>query len=327
MSENDFQPEVSFYDARSESSLEKAARALAEDYEKHSTSNQPLDLEGIADQTGVSSSRLETWAETITRRQQAIFYGPPGTGKTFLAEKLANSIAGRRGVVDLVQFHSSFTYEDFIQGLRPKSDAGGSLTYEMKDGRFLEFCSKASEADAPCVLIIDEINRANLSQVFGELMYLLEYREETISLAGGEGFSIPQNVHIIGTMNTADRSIALVDFALRRRFAFFPLFANEEFVESVIRDYHEQSGTDFSVDGLIEQVKRINQAIEGKHHAIGPSYFLRENLGSKIESIWRYEIVPYLEEYFFEQPDRVDPFRWEQVSQQLLRDDKDTGNS
>ena len=321
MSKSDEQPNVSFYNARSEEELKAASEALDKAYESHAEVKNELDVEQIAEETGISKSRLETWADTAISRRQIILYGPPGTGKTFVAEKLARNIAGPKGVVDLIQFHSSYSYEDFMQGLRPKLQTGGALNYQMEPGRFLDFCRRAEEVNAPCVLIIDEINRANLSQVFGELMYLLEYRDATISLAGGESFSVPQNVHIIGTMNTADRSIALVDFALRRRFAFIPLLADDEFVDRVIRNYHNRNNTGFAVDGLIEKVQNINEAIGGKHYSIGPSYFLRENLEQRIEPIWRYEIVPYLEEHFFEQPERVDQFRWEEVREQVLATD------
>ena len=321
MSEGNDQPDVSFYNVQNKEELRATGKALDKAYADHAEAKKVISVEQIAEETGVSKSRLETWAYTITSRRQIIFYGPPGTGKTFLAQKLARNIAGHKGVVDLIQFHSSYSYEDFMQGLRPKLQAGGELNYQMEPGRFLDFCCRAEEVDAPCVLVIDEVNRANLSQVFGELMYLLEYRDKTISLAGGEFFSVPQNVHIVGTMNTADRSIALVDFALRRRFAFIPLLAEDGFVDRVIRNYHKRNNTGFAVDGLIEKVQNINEAIGGKHYSIGPSYFLRENLEQRIESIWRYEIVPYLEEHFFEQPERVDQFRWEEVREQVLATD------
>src|SRR5690606_31193687 len=139
---------------------------------------------------------------------------PPGTGKTYLAQRLARFLIGTGdGFVDLVQFHPAYAYEDFIQGIRPVAQPDGSLSYEMTPGRFLQFCAEARRREGPCVLIIDEINRANLSRVFGELMYLLEYRDQEIPLAGGGVFSIPTNVRLLGTMNTADRSVALVDHA------------------------------------------------------------------------------------------------------------------
>lgn len=156
----------------------------------------------------------------------------------------------------------------------------------MVKGRFLEFCDKARGRNATCVLVIDEINRAELSRVLGELMYLLEYRAKEIPLAGGEAFSIPPNVRIIGTMNTADRSIALVDHALRRRFAFIGLSPNYEILDR----YHKKTG--YGVAGLIEVLRHVNNEIGDKHYFIGVSFFLREDLGTQIEDIWRMEIEP-----------------------------------
>ena len=138
-----------------------------------------------------------------------------------MAEHLARHlIAGGDGYAEVVQFHPEYAYEDFIQGIRPQTRSDGGLEYPMIPGRFLRFCQEARFREDRCVLIVDEINRANLSRVFGELMYLLEYRGREVPLAGGGMLGIPANVRLIGTMNTADRSIALVDHALRRRFAF-----------------------------------------------------------------------------------------------------------
>jgi 5-methylcytosine-specific restriction protein B len=145
-------------------------------------------------------------------------------------------------------------------------------------------------------------------------MYLLEYRDKKIRLAGSsEPFGIPENVRIIGTMNTADRSIALVDHALRRRFAFIELRPNYE----VLRQYHEKKKTGFKVDGLIETLKELNRAIANKHYEIGISFFLTENLVEEIEDIWQMEIEPYLEEYFYDQLEKVDEFRWSKIEQQV----------
>jgi 5-methylcytosine-specific restriction protein B len=273
-------------------------------------------LTQVADETGFEEAQIKCWRRVIERKKQAILYGSPGTGKTFIAEKIAQHlIGGGDGLSELVQFHPAYSYEDFIQGIRPQSQ-DGQLTYPLVPGRFLEFCKKAEPCKGLCVLIIDEINRANLAQVFGELMYLLEYRDKKIRLAGSsEPFGIPENVRIIGTMNTADRSIALVDHALRRRFAFIELRPNY----GVLRRYHEKKETDFQVDGLIETLERLNNAIANKHYELGISFFLTENLAEHIEDIWQMEIEPYLEEYFYDQLDKVDEFRWDKIKQQVLR--------
>jgi len=272
-------------------------------------------LPQIVEQTGFDETELKYWLRAIERKKQVIFYGSPGTGKTFIAEHLARCLTGGNDEYwELVQFHPAYSYEDFIQGIRPKSQ-DGQLTYPLVPGRFLEFCKKAEFCEGLCVLIIDEINRANLAQVFGELMYLLEYRDKKIRLAGSnELFGIPENVRIIGTMNTADRSIALVDHALRRRFAFIELCPNYE----VLRRYHEKKETGFQVDGLIETLKRLNEAIANKHYELGISFFLTENLAEHIEDIWKMEIEPYLEEYFYDQLEKVDEFRWGKIKQQVL---------
>ncbi|MEB3180614.1 MAG: AAA family ATPase [Nostocaceae cyanobacterium] len=268
-------------------------------------------LAQCAEDTGIKEETLKFWLQALERKQQAIFYGPPGTGKTYIAKKLAKHlIGGGDGFIDVVQFHPAYAYEDFVQGIRPQRK-NGELDYPLVNGRFLEFCQKARNCQNICVLIIDEINRANVARVFGELMYLLEYRTEEISLASGEVFSIPDNVRIIGTMNTADRSIALVDHALRRRFAFISLYPNYE----ILRRYHAASG--FLVEGLIQILKQLNQQIGNPHYEIGISFFLRPDITQQIESIWQLEIEPYLEEYFFDQASKVNQFRWDKVKQQV----------
>jgi hypothetical protein len=307
--------EIQAQQAVARAAQEGAAGALLTVHEPGASYNAPYSLAQLSTDTGYAEADLRRWVQAIARKQHVIFYGPPGTGKTFLAQKLAQHlVAGEDGFVDLVQFHPAYQYEDFIQGIRPVPRADGSLGYEMVPGRFLQFCAAARRREGVCVLIIDEINRADLSRVFGELMYLLEYREQTVPLAGGGEFSIPTNVRIIGTMNTADRSIALVDHALRRRFAFIALDPNYE----LLRRYHEQRDTSFPVAALIRLLRRLNDQIGDPHYAVGISPFLRPDLSAHIADIWQMEIVPYLEEYFFDRPEQVDAFRWEQVQSRLV---------
>jgi len=272
----------------------------------YSPNNRDFDWE----ETGFTFEELICWLGAINRKGQAIIYGSPGTGKTFIAQRLAKELVGRYGFSELVQFHPAYTYEDFIQGIRPQSE-DGKLTYPVVPGRFLEFCKKAEVLQDTCVLIIDEINRANLAQVFGELMYLLEYRDQEIPLAGGNRFRIPENVRIIGTMNTADRSIAQIDHALRRRFAFIELRPNYD----VLIKYH--LNTNLAVMDLINILKQLNQAINDKNYEIGISFFLTPNLREDIEDIWKMEIEPYLEEYFFNNLEKVDEFRWDKIEKQI----------
>ena len=269
------------------------------------------DLRALSQETSLNEADLAVWVAAVERKGQAIFYGPPGTGKTFVAQRLARHlVSGGDGFVEMVQFHPAYAYEDFIQGIRPIT-AAGQLTYENQPGRFLDFCRRAQLCRGTCVLILDEINRADLARVFGELMLLLEYRQTTIPLAGGGELSIPPNVRLLGTMNTADRSIALVDYALRRRFAFIPLRPNM----AVLRRFH--AGSTFPVERLIELLEQLNQLLEPDYQ-VGTSYFLRERLAEELPSIWQLEIETYLEEYFYNQRDRVTLWRWAEVGQRLL---------
>ena len=267
-------------------------------------------LSECAEETGINQGELESWIRSIHRKKQAIIYGSPGTGKTFIAEKIAKYlISGGDGLSELVQFHPAYTYEDFIQGIRPQSE-DEKLTYPLVPGCFIKFCHQAETREGICTFIIDEINRANIAQVFGELMYLLEYRDQVIPLAAGSCFHIPENVRIIGTMNTADRSIAQFDYALRRRFAFIQLRPNYDILRK------RYSDIDFPIDKLIDILQKINQVISDKNYEIGISFFITDNLHDDIKDIWCMEIEPYLEEYFFNQPETVDEFRWHKL--QLL---------
>jgi 5-methylcytosine-specific restriction protein B len=283
--------------------------------EEEAEVNPEYPLDRCAADTFFDRDLLSQWVNAVERKGQAIIYGPPGTGKTFVARHLARHlVGGGDGFVEVVQFHPAYAYEDFVQGIRPKPGADGGLDYPVVPGRLLEFCREARTRAGKCVLIIDEINRANLSRVFGELMYLLEYRDEEVPLASGGVFRFPDNVRIIGTMNTADRSIALVDHALRRRFAFLALYPDYD----VIAKYHTYWETGFPVGGLVDTLKKLNDVIADRHYEVGISYFLRENLESEIEDIWRMEVEPYLEEYFFDQPEKANRFKWDEVKGSVI---------
>jgi MoxR-like ATPase len=268
-------------------------------------------IEDFKEQSGFSEDVIENWLRKLKRKKHIIVQGPPGTGKTYVAERLARLLTSEtRGFHQIVQFHPSYSYEDFIQGIRPAVKEG-SIYFRVMSGRFLDFCSQASELDAddPCVLIIDEINRANLSRVFGELMYLLEYRRNKMSLAYGGDFEIPSNVYLIGTMNTADRSIRLVDYALRRRFTFVDLKPDYE----VLRNYLEKHN--LSASSLIELLQEVNAAIDDPHFEVGVSFFMAdgENLPNTLQDVWQGEVEPYLEEYFYDSPEKVENFRWKRI--------------
>jgi len=284
--------------------------------ERPAPPNPAFSRDDVAAELGLPRDIIAGWLAGLQRQGQAILYGPPGTGKTYAARALARHlVAGGYGRIELVQFHPAYAYEDFVEGIRPES-RDGQLSYEVRPGLLRQFCDEARQwPDSTFVLIIDEINRANLSRVLGELMYLLEYRDQQVRLAvSGDSFSIPANVRLIGTMNTADRSIALVDHALRRRFAFIRLAPRWGIVERFFAA-HELAGVDLKK--LQETVDRLNGEIEPDYR-VGITFFLRERLGEQLESIWRMEIEPYLEEYFFDQPDKVAPHRWANISDQVL---------
>ncbi len=274
---------------------------------------QVYSLEECMQATGFPQDMLISWKAALERKKQAVFFGPPGTGKTFVANHLArHMVGGTDGFIDFIQFHPAYTYEEFMQGIRPDTDEKGNLLFNLKHGRFMEFCIRARQRTGPCVLIIDEINRANLARVFGELMYLLEYRDKDISLAGGVRFSIPSNVYVIGTMNTADRSIALVDFALRRRFAFLELFPEYE----VLKVYQAKKG--FNAQGLVQVLQEVNTKINDKNFSLGISFFMVDDLVKKLAAIWKMEIETYLEEYFFSQPEVLINYRWDKIKGKVL---------
>lgn len=293
----------------SDADVDSEAKALVSVTASDSISkrNPPYSLDDLARESSLSLDLLREWVRALDRKGQAIIYGPPGTGKTFLAERIAKHlVADTDGLIETIQFHPAYGYEDFMQGIRPRT-LNGSVTYDLVDGNFVDFCSKAATRSGPSVLIVDEINRANLPRVFGELMFLLEYRDKDIRLASGVRFRVPPQVRLLGTMNTADRSIALVDHALRRRFAFLKLEPQFE----VLRRRHQAS--QFPIDRWITLLERVNARIGDPNHSVGISFFLRDDLADHIESIWRHEIFPYLEEYFFDDDQAVAEFSWERI--------------
>jgi 5-methylcytosine-specific restriction enzyme B len=239
----------------------------------------------------------------LQERQQIVLYGPPGTGKTYLAQAIARHVADR-DAVRLVQFHPSYAYEDFFEGFRPANSPDGSVGFTLTAGplRMLASDARVSPGE-PYVLVVDEINRANLAKVFGELYFLLEYRDAKIGLqySPGESFSLPRNVFFIGTMNTADRSIALVDAAIRRRFAFVELHPDEPPVRDLLVNWLAASHKEG--DGRAGLLRALNDAIgeEDRDFKIGPSYMMRPEAESMsgLERVWRYDLLPLLEEHYY----------------------------
>ena len=223
-----------------------------------------------------------------------------------MALQLANHLAGSGDRVTLVQFHPSYAYEDFVRGFRPRLN-DGNARYELRDGPLLKAAESArKEPDIQHFLVIDEINRGNIAKVFGELYFLLEYREELITLQyqreDDETFSLPKNLYIIGTMNTADRSIALVDLALRRRFSFVEFHPDEEPIKGVLRRWLIDNSKS-ELLWLANVVELVNEKLrDDRHAAIGPSYFMPQNLNldeRAVERIWKHNVIPYIEERRF----------------------------
>ena len=216
----------------------------------------------------------------------------------------------------LVQFHPSYAYEDFVQGFRPTLE-GGSHGFTLRDGPLLEMARRAREADdAIHVLVIDEINRGNLSKVFGELYFLLEYRDVEMRLQySDEPFSLPKNLWIIGTMNTADRSIALVDLALRRRFYFVEFHPDKAPVQGLLRSWLEVNAN--GMEWVADIVDRANEKLSDRHAAIGPTYFMRKDgLDEEMVGlIWEHNVLPYIEEQLYGERDRLDDFKLDRLRQ------------
>ncbi|MFD9544561.1 DUF4357 domain-containing protein [Streptomyces sp. NPDC060022] len=246
---------------------------------------------------------LDELRELLWEENQLVLYGPPGTGKTYLAMKLAEHFGGGPEQVTLVQFHPSYAYEDFFEGFRPEADPdSGEVAFRLKAGPLRELADLASREGnqhIPHFLIIDELNRANLAKVFGELYFLLEYRKRSVRLTySGDDFRLPPNLFVIGTMNTADRSIALVDAAMRRRFAFVELSPRTEPTRGLLARWLHRNNKDQEPAYLLDA---LNERIGDPEFAIGPSYLMKPGVYREggLERTWRTKILPLLEEHHY----------------------------
>jgi 5-methylcytosine-specific restriction protein B len=269
-------------------------------------------IERVAQKTGRSEELVRSFVRAIERKGQAVLYGPPGTGKSFLARELARHlVGGGDGFTRQLVLHASTSYEDFVQGYRPVMRADGTVQWPLVRGRVVLFAEEAVKRRGRCVLVLDEMQRADVPRVLGELVHLLEYRGEPMPLAAGEmPFLLPHNVRVIGTLSTSDPHAAAADQVLRRRFAFLRVTADLD----VVRRFHASSPHEgVSIDGLVSVLSRIEHAIADPDRALGITYFLRPELGEDIEEIWRYEVEPMLELLLKDKPGELARFRWEPV--------------
>lgn len=271
--------------------------------------NKMYSKENFLNEAYIDEKEYNTLVNLIRRKKNVLLQGAPGVGKTFIAKRLAYSMMGEKDTsrIKCIQFHQSYSYEDFIEGYRPTEKS-----FKLENGVFYDFCKLAeNNPENEYFFIIDEINRGNLSKIFGELLMLIENdkRGEKLNLAYSKiEFSVPKNLYIIGMMNTADRSLALIDYALRRRFSFYsmnPAFDNEQFKK------YQMNLNNKKFDELINNIKQLNIEIEqdatlGKGFKIGHSYFcnIQEITDETIESIIKYEIIPLIEEYWFDDVDK-----------------------
>ena len=277
---------------------------------------EPYSKEQFLDEVYITESKYNRLVSVLLKKKNIILQGAPGVGKTFAAKRLAYSIMGEKddSRIEFVQFHQNYSYEDFMMGYKPEGDS-----FELKYGIFYRFCQKAANhPDKDYFFIIDEINRGNMSKIFGELLMLIEkdYRGTKATLAyNGLSFFVPERLHIIGMMNTADRSLAMIDYALRRRFSFFdmePGFDSEGFVK------YQKCMNNETFDQLIEKVVELNREIAadkslGKGFCIGHSYFCgaKECTTEWMMDVVDFDILPMLSEYWFDDLSKVQ--RWENI--------------
>lgn len=284
----------------------------SEDTKKFEKGDTSYAREDFLKEVFVSAEDYDRLATILRLKKNIILEGAPGVGKTFTADRLAYSLMGEKAIdrVKMVQFHQSYSYEDFIMGFRPSASG-----FELRKGPFYQFCKQAEGDESnDYFFIIDEINRGNLSKIFGELFMLIEMDKRGRDLKllySDEQFSIPENLYIIGMMNTADRSLAMLDFALRRRFAFFEL--KPGFDSDGFKEYQSHLKNE-KFDALINTVKHLNEIIAsdeslGEGFCIGHSYFcnlIPNSIDQQVlSSIVEYELIPLLKEYWFDEPSLI----------------------
>jgi len=307
---------------KSKKTIPSAIPALNSNQSTASPAEIDAALESVAEKLMLDPTDvLSRWSALLIEKGQIILQGPPGTGKTRIAREMAYVLAGDRDRVALVQFHPSYSYEDFVEGFRP----AGANYFEVRDGPLKRLAERAeAEPNARFILIIDEINRGNIAKVFGELLFLLEYRNEAITLQYSDTpFQLPKNLFIIATMNTADRSIALLDMALRRRFRFIDLVPGEPPIDGLLHRFLKASAPDMVF--LADMVGAVNASIDDRYASIGPSHFLTDGPRALNEEwarqIWEHSIVPALADRFFDNTSEMKQFLYDTVRDQVTTED------
>lgn len=279
--------------------------------------------EKFLEEVYMTDERFDTLVSLLKNKQNLILQGAPGVGKTFAARRLAYAVMNEKddNRIEFIQFHQNYSYEDFIMGYKPQGEG-----FELQNGIFYRFCQKAANMpNKPFFFIIDEINRGNMSKIFGELLMLIEkdYRGTKATLAyNGMPFAVPKNLYIIGMMNTADRSLAMIDYALRRRFSFFDI--EPGFNSDGFKAYQAAFDND-TFNTLIERIKELNKEIAadsslGKGFCIGHSYFCghKECTDEWMIEVVEYDILPMLSEYWFDEPTKLQ--RWENILRGVFND-------
>ncbi|MDE5757618.1 MAG: AAA family ATPase, partial [Allobaculum sp.] len=303
------------------SSLDQEESSKNHQEEEHKVSSQPslYTQEDFEAEVFLSAKQSQILASLLKRKKNLILQGPPGTGKTYLAKRLAYWMLQEKNedLICSVQFHANYTYEDFIMGYRPTKTG-----FALRPGVFYTFCQKARQDPRAHFFIIDEINRAPLAKIFGELFSLLESDKRGQSLPllyTKEPFSIPDNVYVIGMMNTADRAISTMDYALRRRFAFFtmePAFSSQGF------QAYQKKANNPQLDRLVQEVESLNEEIRedetlGAGFQIGHSYLMNDKVDEAfLEGVVNFELLALLQEYWLDEPERVE--RWRKRLKQAI---------
>ena len=281
----------------------------------------PANIEGLAEELLWEPNQLQGIIDDLREKRQVIFHGPPGTGKTYVARQIAKHAQDYGGGFEIVQFHPSYSYEDFVEGYRPTLTENGQPAFKLVQGPLRRIAERArDDPNSTFILVIDELNRGNVAKVFGELYFLLEYRDEEVRLqygGDGEGFSLPRNLWFICTMNTADRSIALMDAALRRRFYFAPFFPDEPPVKGLLHRWLDEN--DPGITWVADLVDKANEKLN-RDMRIGPSYFMDPSRfldENRVRRIWERAVIPYVEEQCFGDDAKLAEFDFDRLKGQI----------